>query len=116
MLLILDHIEHPGAGAGLLVQLEDLMITCDHAPVRPVGVPLGIPPAIHEVPGAEHGDTVALATPVEGDGPTEAFRHGDWRSDAALSALDGQDFADGALWSELGNDVSTWENEIEGVR
>ncbi len=37
------------------------------------------------------------------------------QTDAALSALDGQDFADGALWSELGNDVSTWENDLEGV-
>jgi hypothetical protein len=60
---ILDHVEHPGAGAGLLVQLEHLMVGRLYAPVGAIGVPLGVPTTIHEVPGAEHRDVVAVPTP-----------------------------------------------------
>jgi uncharacterized protein YjbI with pentapeptide repeats len=54
-------------------------------------VPLGVPPAIHETPGAEHGHPVALATPEERDGPTFADRDGDKKGPFAGVALTGAD-------------------------
>jgi hypothetical protein len=78
---ILHHIEHPDASAGLLVQLEHLMIARDHAPVGAVSVPLNIPPAILQVPTSQDSHSIALATPEECDRMVPTDRDGDWRSD-----------------------------------
>lgn len=61
-----------------MVELEDLMIGGHDAEVVPVGVALGVPPAVLQMPRADDFDPVAPTTPGK--------RGGDWPSSRIVPA------------------------------